>query len=333
MGLTFTAFLMKQAQGNQDKIETCFDEIMEQNGYERSQSKILLNDTDCAIRQYQPNDKDWTLFVGAGCVFHEMGVVLAGKCKSDVLLVDCVDSDFLEYEWYKSADDVRKGCYDLDGTGQIFAEELLPRLGADLGYDFGENAVVFMDAVCEKAEPDCVYVYVPKPAPVEEQPPKLEWAGHMAAPLKPEVEYWALFANKGGEGAGVQVQLSGPFAEHDAMTFSDVRIQAPDGTVYEGKYIGKYECSDGYMYCYNFSELTINPFVKGEQWERYQLKLIPHGDARYGLDFYYAVIPLEKGIGFRETNCGVDYHEEFIEEWNEHNPDKLCLEDFEYDEG
>ncbi len=44
-----------------------------------------------------------------------------------------------------------------------------------------------MDAVCEKPEPDCVYVYVPKPAQVEEQPPKLEWAGHMAAPLKPEV--------------------------------------------------------------------------------------------------------------------------------------------------
>lgn len=330
MGLTFTALLMKKTEDNQKKITTCFDKIMSQNGYERSPAKALLNDTDCIIRQYQPKDRDWMLFLGAGFAFREMGTMLAGKCKSEVLIVDCADSDFLEYEWHKTADDVQKGRYDLEGTGKIFAEELLPLLGADLGYDFGENAVALMDAVCENAEPDCIHTYVSKQVSEDEQPPKLEWAGHMAAPLKPEVEYWALFANKGGAGCGVQEQLSGPFAEYDAMTFSDVRIQTLDGTVCEGKYIGKYERSDGYMYCYNFSELIINPFVKGAQWDRYQLKLIPHGDARYGLDFYYTVIPLEEGSGFRETNCGVDYHEEFIEEWNEHSMDKLRLEDFEY---
>lgn len=330
MGLTFTALLVKKTEANQTKAKAHFKKIMGQLGYESVVQPQKENTADLLIRQYHLKDRDWMLFLGAEHLFHEMDKQAAKAFQSEILVVDCVDSDYLEYTLHKTNKDVTVGCYDLEGTGLTFVEDLLPQLGEKLGYDLGDRAVVLLDAVCEQIQPDETY-YFSKPEPsIEETAPKLEWAGHHGAPLRPGISYEAMFKNMGGAGKGVQVQLSGPFVETDAMTFSDVKIIAPDGEVLEGQYIGKFEGQNYYRYVYNFPDLEIKPFKKGTLGDWYRLLLTPHGDARYGLDFYYTIVPLDKGTGFRETNCGVNYHKEFIEEWNEHSLEKLRLEDFEY---
>ncbi|MCM1494293.1 MAG: hypothetical protein NC089_00660 [Bacteroides sp.] len=223
---------------------------------------------------------------------------------------------------------------------RTFAEDSLNELGNWLGFD--GSAVI--NGCCGETEPNQILYFSKASGSLyaAEGEPRMELAGYQNVPVIPEQPCSISFVNRGGEGMGLQVMLYGPFVETEAMTFTDVVLRY-DQEEYEGASMYKTKLTNGwYAYVYDFPTVKIVPGVRMDVFPSdafyraygkslWRLSAVPHGDSRYGLDVYYYVNPLQSpGKGFTHTNCGIDCHEEWIEEYNRHAEVLLKEADFQY---
>ena len=182
--------------------------------------------------------------------------------------------------------------------------------------------------------------------------PILKHYSYQSRPIKAEEPYYFSFMNEGASGRGVELWLSGPFVERDAMTFTEVYV-TQNGKPIEGTFLGKRSHpSLGPLYAYRFESVELMDGTDLEQLRNHSaigrrameqqyaelmkhvvnVSFIPHGDNRYGLDVYFSVVPIEHGQGFTWSNTAFQSHEEFIAEYNQmyaYNPElQLHSEDY-----
>lgn len=223
---------------------------------------------------------------------------------------------------------------------RISAEDSLTEIGNCLDFD----GAMVMEGSCGGRTPDLILNFSKASGPlyIVEGEPRIELAGYSNEPILPEKPCGISFVNRGGAGKGLQVMIYGPFVETDALTFTDVVLKYGDAE-YSLPAMHKTKLTNGwYAYVYDFPTVEIPPGVKMDVFPSdafyhaygkalWKLSAIPHGDARYGLDVYFYVNPLHKeGKGFTHTNCGIDRHEEWIEEYNRHAQEPLDENDFMY---
>lgn len=248
----------------------------------------------------------------------------------------------IESELWQSAahSDEEMDFAEIFNRERVFAEDSLNDVGKMLNFDGG--AVI--DGCCGEAEPDMILYFSKASGSLyaAEGDPQIELAGYHNVPAVPEQPCSISFLNRGGEGVGLQIMIYGPFVESDALTFTDVVLRYGNEE-YSQPSMRKTKLTNGwYAYVYDFSTVKIAPGIKMNVFPNdafyraygkalWSLSAVPHGDSRYGLDVYFCVNPIQpEGKGFTHTNCGIDCHEEWIEEYNRQAEVLLHEEDFQY---
>lgn len=274
--------------------------------------------------------------------FSGFAVPMSAELHTDVLGISCFDSDYLclnlidaegkvdawagigsaaglgirrrtnlsawknkvsDYPGFKNA--VQRK-YDL-------AEEALDELSRCLGMSVAQSS-----ASCETLEqlrPDGVamYLYFKLPEQLKSgKPTRFELYMYSYMPCflkKPSVVDWI---NVGAGSRGLSVYLTGPYVEHEEITFSHVSFIVHNDQVLPIE-LKKIQLPDGqWAYCHHAPELKIPPKVderlpdlKRQQVEHERciaVRFIPHGDPRKILDVSVTLVPDQNPAGRAEWN-------------------------------
>lgn len=369
MGKSFSILLLRKFRTNYKHTLCQLDQLMEYEGY-TVQTDPIHAEVNLAL--YRMDGGRWQIITGDPAVLERYAEILAIKNRSEALLVNCTEDDRIQYALFdplkrgmsyaqagRAADGIPAPVIDQESwqaaihgrkrvdfknlfeTSTLSASDHFIELGRYLDFDGAE----IMRLVLDGQEPDenrhlsrgTASFYVMEGAP------QMELADYSKTPIIPEEKCRILFANHGGPGTGLQIMISGPFVENEALTFTDVTLEYGD-QIYADAIMHKTRLVNGwYAYVYDFPKLELPPgighrlftndaYCNARQKALWKLSAIPHGDSRYGLDVYFYVNPFAaEGMGFTHTNCGIDVHREWIETYNRLAVKKLKVEDFSYD--
>lgn len=368
MGTSFNALLLRKERINYKYTAYLLQSLLNKDGYVVTEQPDSAGFT---LSIHQMEGQQWQFVSGEPAILSRYAEQIAGKNKAEGILVSCTDSDFVEYTLYdpvhRFKTSARAGIANDEGPNPVIeqelwqsathtdeevdfasifnqertlAEESLVDIGKML--DFDGSAVI--SESCGEADPDLHLNFTKASGSLyaAEGDPKIELSSYHNQPVVPEQPCSISFLNRGGEGMGLQVMLYGPFVETDALTFTDVVLRYGEEEYAASSMYKTKLNNDWYAYVYDFTTAKINPGIKmnlfpNDAYYRasgkalWTLSAIPHGDARYGLDVYFYVNPIQpEGRGFTHTNCGIDCHEEWLEKYNCYAEEPLTKEEFQY---
>ncbi len=369
MGKRFSVLLLRKFRTNYRQTPRQLDRLMEYEGY-TVQTDSIHAEVNLAL--YRMDGRRWQIITGDPAVLERYAEILAIKNRSEALLVTGTEDDRIRYALFdplnREMAHARAGRVEDDSLApavdqavwqaathgrkkvdfkQLFTQSSLSsrdhfiKLGQYLDFDGAE----ILNVIGGGTEPD-VSLHLSRGSDsfyITEGAPQMELAAYSNTPVIPEETCRLSFANHGGPGTGLQIMISGPFVETDALTFTEVTLEYED-RVYADSVMHKTRLVNGwYAYVYDFPSLELPPgigrrlftneaYSLAKQKALWRLSAIPHGDSRYGLDVYFYVNPFAaEGMGFTHTNCGIDVHREWIEAYNRLSTEKLKAEDFDYD--
>lgn len=282
---------------------------------------------------------------------------LSAALKTDVMLIECVDSDFIEMtlvsadgkdarvtignpyygerensysEWEGKVSDLPKFIKVTNGD-YVFAEDALTYLDELMGLPIVQGAM-FGDYPPENGEGVTVKVlgFSAAKQPSDE-PPRLRISGlNGCLPIPDEPYYAFAVLNKGGASKGLGIVFVGDYIANDDITFTDCSLHI--GNTKIPVELEKIKCDDGsYVLSWQDKDIDIPPapdeklsFLKKEKLE-YERSIdfgyTPHGNNRKFLDIRICIAPLQNWIGGQYVHYlwkGYGSKRDFIKRYNEH---------------
>lgn len=258
---------------------------------------------------------------------------LSKALKTDVMLIECCDSDFIEMEltdadgtdarvtigepyygerensyseWEGKVSDLEKFIEVTNGD-YVFAEDALTHMDELMGLPIVQ-AAMFGDCPPENGEGVTVKIlgFSVAKEPSDE-PPRLRIDSYRGCLPIPDEPYYAFsVSNEGGASKGLGIVFLGDYIANDEITFTDCSLHI--GKTKIPVELKKIKCDDGsYVLSWRDEDIEI-PAAPDEKlslskkqklaFERsFSFGYTPHGNSRKFLDIRICIAPLQNWVG------------------------------------
>ncbi len=326
------------------------------------------SEADCGFAVFTVQDSQWiTVCTDAFSLeephsFSKIGTPLSSELGTDVLGISCFDSDFLFLTILNAAEGLdawasvgniaelgAEGCNNLSAWKNKVSD--FPRFQAALArqYVFAEEVLTEIeDCLClskiqssssleylseTNAANTAVYMYFKlQTETVHRELPKLVQESFSLTPCflgKPSI---VTVNNVGGESKGMSVYFTGPYVEHEEITFPEVGFVRDRGGKMEWLpfALKKIRLTDGqWAYYYHDPRLLLPPkvdkrlppmqYYRASQERSVTVRFVPRGNARKLLDITVVLVPDENPEGQSAWNAWHQFGSKaaFLAEYNQ----------------
>lgn len=362
MGATFTnVHIKKTAALCREDVEALLCAMLGKIGFQRTSD---IETADETVIICEVSGSKWiTVSSGFFETQSDNGILktLSGRLNTDVMLISCYDSDFINMNLVNTADNIdawvnvgrleyeeRESNYpewknkvsDLDRfievtqEDYVFAEDVLNHIEELMGLPCVQSDL-FADHPSESDENVTVTILGFSVSQSENTaPPKLEICYQNAMPAIPGEKQFFQINNNGGASKGLGIVFVGSYIENDEITFTDCSLEFNSKSIpielkkiksVDGSYVLHWRDEEFVLPPAPPANLSYSRSYKLERERSIIFRYTPNGNNRKFLDITICAAPLqnwEKGQAV--TNVWRDYCSSKRKYIEGHN--KLCLE-------